>query len=177
MKHFRTTAIGLFLLAAMTLDAAAATVCTPIPPKEWTGHVQVARQGGSAALTYFENNGCNWNGLDQLNGTDGLVFDVEGQSGTGNASAIFGPNGTLGIAVQGYFLDASCKKINASDFHISGSVTSAPTADLITIPVGSKWMEINGATGGFSNDINITVHSDGMDCPTPTPTKKKKKKH
>lgn len=176
MKHLRTTAIGLFLLAAMTLHAAAATPCTPIPPKEWTGHLQVAHQGASAAISYFENNGCNWNGLDQLNGSDGVVFDVEGQSGTGNASAIFGPNATLGIAVQGYYLDANCKKIDGSDFHISGSVTSAPTADVITIPVGAKWMEIGGPATGFSNDINLTIHSDGFDCPTVTP-KKKKKKH
>jgi hypothetical protein len=173
MRHFLKAAIGLFVVSALTASAAAAT-CVPVEPKEWSGHAQMIHSGPGLATSWFENNACDWAGFEQLNGTDGLVFDVEGQVGTGNITATLGATSLVNAAFQGYFLDAGCKKIEGSDFHVTGSLTSAPVADLLTIPVGAKWMEINSTLGGMSNDVTVTVRSDGIDCPKP-PKKKKKK--
>lgn len=174
MRHLMKAAVGLFVAGAMTASAAAVT-CVPIEPKEWSGHLQTAHAGTSVSTSFFEENGCDWAGFDQLNGADGLIFDVEGQVGSGNIIATLGPTSVLNAAFQGYFLDASCAKIEGSDFHVTGSLTSAPAADLVTIPVGAKWMEVNSTLGGLANDVTVTVRSDGLDCPKP-PKKKKKKR-
>lgn len=172
MKHLLKIAIGLLIASSMTASSAA-TICTPIAPKEWTGHLQFVHPGQSLAAAYFQQNGCDWKGSDQLNGTDGLVFDVSGQEGTGNIAATTGASTVFLVVVQGYFLDSSCAKIPGSDWHVTSSPASAPTADLLTIPTGAKWMVVDSTDANFGNDMDLTIHSDGKDCPKP----KKKKKH
>lgn len=174
MRHLLKIAVGLVLAACMT-TASAATICTPIAPKEWKAHLNGVHPGQSFATTYFENNACNWNGLDQLNGSDGLVLDVSGQEGTGNVSATTGSTTAFLVVVQGYFLDANCSKIASSDWHVTSSPSTSPTADLLAIPTGAKWMVVSSTDANFGNDMDLTVHSDGKDCPKP-PKKKKKKK-
>jgi hypothetical protein len=174
MRHFMKIAIGLLLAASMSA-ASAATICTPIAPKEWKGHLQSVHQGASVATTFFENNGCNWQGFDQMNGTDGLVLDMEGQEGTGNVSATTGPTASFLVVVQGYFLDANCKKIDGSDWHVTASPSTSATADLLTIPTGAKWMLLTSTDANAGNDFDVTVHSDGKDCPKVIKKKKKKK--
>lgn len=174
MKRFVLTAIVIMVASAMTANAA--EICTPIEPKEWVGHLNSIHPGQSSATTFFEQNKCDWAGSDQLNGSDGLVFDVEGQAGTGSMSATLGQTSLVNVVVQGYFLDATCAKVSGSDYHVTGSRVDAPTADLVPIPVGAKWMLVSSTDANTGNDMTITYRSDGKDCPKP-PKKKKKKKH
>jgi hypothetical protein len=167
MKHILKTAIVFLVLTSMS--ASAATVCTPVAPKEWTGHIDFLHPGESLAVSYFEQNGCDWGGFDQLNGTDGLVFDVEGQAGPGDVTALSGQTTLLIVVANGYFLDANCTKM--TDFHLTSSAAT-PYADLVTIPEGAKWMAFTSTAANFGNDETIIVHSHGKDCPI----KKKKKK-
>jgi hypothetical protein len=170
MKHILKTAFVLVVL--MSVSASAATVCTPVAPKEWTGHVDFLHPGQSAAVTYFEESGCDWGNFEQLNGTDGLVLDVEGQSGAGDVLATSGPATLLIVVANGYFIDGNCAKVGGSDFHLTTSNASSPTGYSITIPEGAKWMAFTSTEANFGNDQDIVVHSHGKDCPI----KKKKKK-
>jgi hypothetical protein len=172
MKRLIRTAI--IVVAVMSLTAAAAAEeCTPTEPKDTTAHIEFAPPGGvSVAITYFEGQGCKWNGLDQLNGFDGVVLDVEGQGGTGSIVGTVGL-GTVLVTLEGHFLDADCKQIQGSSFEYG---TDANTYSL-TIPETAKWLAILTSTQIPSRDVSVLVHSDGKDCDvTPPPKKKKKKK-
>jgi hypothetical protein len=172
MKNLIRSAIGLGVVLCLGASASA-QVCVPTPPKDTTGHVQVLHQGPSAAISHFEQNGCDWAGADQLNGTDGVVLDVTGQTGTAGVTSILGEAGLLGVVIQGRFLDEGCAPISGGDWHVSSSVASQPLTELVTIPAGAKWMLVENTNANVGNDLNITVHTDGADCPKP---KKKKKK-
>lgn len=170
MKHILKTSLLFVVLTCVS--ASAATVCTPVAPKEWTGHIDFLHPGQSAAVTYFEGNGCDWGSFEQLNGTDGLVLDVEGQSGPGDVAGVSGTATALLVVAEGYFLDANCAKVDGSDFHLTTAPASEPTAYAITFPEGAKWMAFTSTDANFGNDQTVVVHSHGKDCPI----KKKKKK-
>jgi hypothetical protein len=170
MKNLIRSAIAFGVVLCMG-GGAAAVACVPTPPKDTTGHLNVLHQGPSAAISYFEQNGCDWAGMDQLNGTDGLVLDVTGQAGTAGVTSILGDTGILGVVVQGRFLDEGCASISGAEWHISSSVASQPLTELVTIPANAKWMVVENTNANVGNDLNITVHTDGLECP-----KKKKKK-
>jgi opacity protein-like surface antigen len=170
MKHILKTAF--LFVTLMSVSASAATVCAPVAPKEWTGHIDFLHPGQSAAVTYFEESGCDWGGFEQLNGTDGLVLDVEGQSGPGDILATNGAATLFIVVANGYFLDANCTKVAQSDFHLTTSNAASPTGYALTIPEGAKWMVFSSTETNFANDQNVIVHSHGKDCPI----KKKKKK-
>ena len=173
MKNLIRSAIAFGVVLCMSGGAALAAVCVPVPPKDTTGHLENLHQGVSAAVTFFEQNGCDWAGFDQLNGTDGLALDVTGQAGTAGVTSVLGETGILGVVVQGRFLDESCTPIGGADWHVSSSVASQPLTELVTIPANAKWMVIDNTNANVGNDLNITVHSDGVAC---IPKKKKKKR-
>jgi hypothetical protein len=174
MKHLLKSACGLILAVAVGGSAAAAVPCVPIPPKEWTGNVSTIHPGASFSTTFFEQNGCDWKGFDQLNGADGLIFDVEGSSGAANMTAVMQQTSIVNTPIGGYFLDASCKKIDGSDYHATGSAPSQVASYAVTIPEGAKWMEVNDSLGGFGNTMTVTLQSLGKDCPKPKKKKGKK---
>jgi hypothetical protein len=173
MKNLTKTLIALGVVLCFGASAGAAP-CVPTPPKDTTGHLELLHQGQSAAASYFAQNGCNWNGFDQLNGTDGLVLDVTGQSGTAAVSGVLGDTSLISVVVQGYFLDESCTRVAGADWHIASSVPAATLSEIVTIPVGAKYMVVDNTTANNGNDIDVTVHTDGVEC-VKKPKKPKKK--
>ena len=171
-----TTVIALMALAAPAL----AQVCTPLPSKDLQGSVLYSgfvRQ--SAAAAYFQNNGCNWNGNDGLNGTDAYVFDITGIEGQASATIAAGFPG-LQIAYEGIVLDGGCKKVGDT-LSIGSSTAEFPIPYVITVPAGGKWLIVQGSTASpvstnFASQAQVTIHFDGKTCDAPAPTKKKKKK-
>ena len=172
MKNWIRTGIALFAFMGLTASAAGAT-CVPVPPADFKGHLGLLHPGESVAATFFEQNGCNWNGLDQLNGTDGLVIDITGAAGPASLTAVSTPTTLVLVVVQGHFLDANCAPIGGSDFHTTSTTPASPLAQLVTVPATAKWMVIDSTDTNAGNDYDISLHTDGVDCPV---VKKKKKK-
>jgi hypothetical protein len=172
MKNLIRSAIALGVVLCLGASAGAAP-CIPTPPKDTTGRLEVLHQGQSAAAAYFQQNGCSWNGLDQLNGTDGLVLDVTGQAGPAGVTGLLGDTSVIAVVVQGYFLDGDCARVEGADWHISSSTAAAPLTEIVTIPTNAKWMVVDNTSANNGNDIDIAVHSDGTEC---APKKKKKKR-
>jgi hypothetical protein len=172
MRNWIKTGIALFAFMGITASASSAVPCTPIPPKDTSGSIGFLHPGQSLATTYFEQNACDWKGLDQLNGTDGTVLDATGQAGAGTFSATATDTTSLLVVIQGHFLDESCARIDGADFHsvITPADNALPT--LITIPANAKWAVVDTSDANITNQINVGIHSNGTDCP-----KKKKKKH
>jgi hypothetical protein len=173
MKNMIRSLIAFGVVLCVGASAGAAP-CVPVPPKDTTGHVELLHQGESAAASYFVQNGCNWNGFDQLNGTDGLVLDVTGQAGSASVSGILGDTALLSIVVQGYFVDEGCSRIDGADWHITTSVPAAVLAEIVTIPANAKYMVIDNTSANNGNDIDISVHTDGAECVKKKPKKKKR---
>ncbi|HEY7873809.1 MAG TPA: hypothetical protein VIG64_01680, partial [Actinomycetota bacterium] len=151
MKNMIRSLIAFGVVLCVGASAGAAP-CVPVPPKDTTGHVELLHQGESAAASYFVQNGCNWNGFDQLNGTDGLVLDVTGQAGSASVSGILGDTALLSIVVQGYFVDEGCSRIDGADWHITTSVPAAVLAEIVTIPANAKYMVIDNTSANNGND-------------------------
>ena len=166
MKYLFRATVALFACACMTASAVAAP-CAPVPPKDVQGHIQFAFPGGqSAAVTYFQQNGCDWAGNDQMNGSDGLVLDVTGMGGTAGNMVVELGTSAFSVPVRGEFLDESCSLIPDSELFQS----SDGEAYSIVFPEGAKWFAVSPETQFPSNDVSISVHSDGKVC------KKKKKR-
>lgn len=168
MKKLIHTALVLGIVFCLTASASAQT-CVPIPAKDSTGHVEVLHQGESLAVSYFEQNGCDWAGFDQLNGTDGTVIDLTGHTGTAGVTGTVGDTALLFVVVHGHFLDESCAP--AGDWHVSTASPENPLTEQVPIPAGAKWMAVTHTTANNGNDIDLAVHTDEITC-----VKKKKKK-
>lgn len=175
MKTLFRTGTAFFVFLCLTASASGVP-CVPKPPKDLTGHLNVLHPGQSVAVEVFKNNGCSWDGLEGLNGTDGVVLDVAGMGGTGSFTATLGQTSTVFLVVQGHFLDEGCQPIAGGEFHTTTTPAANPLAQLITIPATAKWMVIDSTDANAGNDINLSVHYDGLDCPTKNKPKKKKKR-
>jgi len=166
MKHLLRGAVALAAVFGLGASAVAAP-CLPVEPKDVSGHIQIALPGGqSFAATYFQENGCDWAGNDQLNGSDGLVLDVEGMGGTAGNMVVDLGTSVFSVPVRGEFLDGTCAPIADSELFQS----SDGEAYTIAFPPDSKWLIVSPETANPSNDVSVSVHSDGKVC------KKKKKK-
>ena len=166
MKHLLKAAVAVIAGGAMTASAVAAP-CEPVAPKDLSGRIEVAMPGGqSFAATYFQSNGCDWSGNDGLNGSDGLVLDVAGLGGTAGNMVVELGNSAFAVPVRGEFLDETCALIPDSEVFQS----SDGEAYSIAFPTGAKWFVISPESPNPSNDVTISVHSDGKVC------KKKKKR-
>lgn len=176
MKHIIRTFIAMLTLLGLA-GSAIGVECIPIAPKDVTGKITLVHPGASAATSLFEGNGCSWNGADAVNGLDGLILDVAGMGGTtGSATATVPNNGSLQlVALTAYYLDEGCAKVAGSDFDFGVTQSDSPESENVTIPEGAKWLVI-AAGGSVTNDITVTLHSNGKDCPKVVPPKKKKKK-
>lgn len=177
MRNLLKVATALLALCAFSTSSIAAE-CTPIPPKDVEGHIEfvpVARQ--SIAGGYFEQNGCDWGGNDQLNGLDAVVLDITGITGPATATAAI-EEGFL-TTFESVFLDEGCTRVGEV-VRFSGTNPEVPEAYVITIPVGAKWMLVQGSTelpaGDPAASVTVKVHSDGLDCDVPEKPKKKKKR-
>jgi hypothetical protein len=176
MKHIFRTFISLIAMLALASQAAGIE-CTPVAPKDVDGKINFAHEGPSLATSFFEANGCSWNGAEGLNGSDGIVLDVSEVGGTTGAVTATLPNGTSlqHTNLVAHFLDDTCAAIGGSNFDFGTSGVDNPESETLSIPVGAKWLVV-AESANATNDISINLHSNGKDCPTATPTKKKKKK-
>lgn len=164
---------AIILLVVATASANAAPVCTPVPPAEWTASLQVLHQGVSSAVSLFETNGCKWGPMEQVNGTDGLVLDVEGHAGPADITLMVGDASVIHALTRGFFLDAGCRRMEGAFTARTGSDLQM-TVNLLTIPQGAKWLAVDGTDQSFAtNDLTVTVRAHGVDCP---PIKKPRKK-
>ena len=171
MKHALKLAITIVL--ASSVAAGATTPCTPIPPTEWTDHIDVLAVR-SAAVAYFEQNGCEWGGLDQLNGTDGLVMDVGGHGGPADLTLWLGPLALVHNLAAGYFLDAECQRVEGSDFTAITASDLDPRVNSVTIPDTARWMVLASTTSYAANDLDVTLRSHGTECPAPKKPRKRR---
>ena len=166
MRRIILLSIAVVTALSMTAGEVIAA-CKPIPPADVSGHIEVAPPGGASfTLQYFEQNGCDWGGFDQLNGFDGLILDVDGMGGTkGTLTATMG-TGTFLVTAEGYFLGEDCSSLGESG--IAQTTDGEPYS--VEIPEGAKWLAVFTSTQLPSRDVTIDLHSDGKVC------KKKKKK-
>jgi hypothetical protein len=166
MKHLLRAAVAVIAGASMTASAVAAP-CVAVAPKDLSGKIQVALPGGqSFAATYFQENGCDWAGNDDLNGFDGLVLDVAGLGGTAGNMVVSLGTSAFSVPVRGEFLDESCAIIADSEVFQA----SDGEAYSIAFPATAKWFIASPETPNPSSDVSIALHSDGKVC------KKKKRK-
>ena len=154
---------GLLVAFLLVLEAGAAPLCTPLPPKEWAGTIKGSVRG-TVTMAFFEDAGCEWHGAEDIvNGLDGYVIEVEEYAGLPvtvepNSASLPMPSN-----VWGMFLNKECERAG-----FWGSTASGPQT--ATIPLAAKWMVIN-ADQAMQMDLEIT--SPGRICEK---TKKKKKK-
>ncbi len=168
MKRRWFVPVAAVLSVFVVATAAAQDACTPIEPKKWEGRI-VYGGGGWAGGTVFERTGCTWNGADALNGSDTIVWDVSGYGGV-TASLTHESATGLHHALQGYFLDERCTRLN------HWGPTEPDTPFTLGIPEGAEWMVIIQTYGGV--DTAVTMETPGRRCEpveTPAPPKKKKK--
>jgi hypothetical protein len=171
MRHLFKTAIVAFLVPSFA--ASAAPLCTPIPPTEWTAHVEVLHQAASSSAAYFETNDCDWGDLEELNGTDGLVLDVGGHLGPSDVTVMLGDRSLTHANTAGHFLDADCKRIEGSAFTAGTASDLDPIVNAVTIPEGARWMVFHATTSYGVVDVTVTVRTHGKDCPVKKPRKKR----
>jgi hypothetical protein len=176
MKHLIRIAVA--IVAAMSLSSTAiAQECVPLEPKQQTGSISLVHEGQSVATTIFEEGGCTWPS-PSLNGTDGLVLDTTGMEGsTGKATATLPAGGSvIFVTVNAYFLDANCTKIANSDVAIGSSLSDTPSAQSVAIPPTAKFFVASSTVANATNNVTVTLNSDGKDCVEKIVKKKKKKK-
>ncbi|HYP23400.1 MAG TPA: hypothetical protein VEV43_07495 [Actinomycetota bacterium] len=157
-------------LSVLVLASAAAQGCTPVEPKKWEGTITYGG-GGWLAANVFEHAGCNWNGADALNGTDGIVWDVSGYGGV-TATLTQSSAGGTHHELQGFFLNENCERGGAWGF------TEPGVPFTIGIPEGAKWIVVYQTYGGAQT--NVTLETPGRKCEpvdAPKPPKKKKPKN
>lgn len=162
-------AAGLAML--VMASAAAQDLCTPIEPKKWEGTLTYGG-GGWLGSTAFEEGGCSWNGADAINGTDTIIWDVQGYGGVTATITQTSADG-LHHPVQGYFLNEDCERGGNWGF------TEPNTPYALGIPEGAKWAVVYSTYGGVKT--TVTMDTPGRKCEpvaTPKPPKKRKpKKH
>lgn len=177
MKHLMKVSIGFVALMAVSAPSIA-QACVPVPPRDLEGNIAflpVVRV--SITASYFEQNGCDWAGSEQLNGLDAVVLDAEGLSGPASITAII--NSGFATPMQVDFLDAGCAPLGDTNY-FGSSAPVAPQAFVLTVPENTKWAVVQASAelpvGDASRDIDIQIHSDGKDCPDVKPKKKKNRR-
>jgi hypothetical protein len=176
MKNLLKVTAAILTALAWAASAAAAE-CTPLPPKDLEGSIAAMGPARvSLAASYFQQNGCNWNGNDQLNGTDAYVFDATGIEGPAVFTVTL--SGTA-AAFEGIVLDEGCAKLGDTLTFGSGAEGVAEPY-VVTIPTGAKWIIVQGSTTvpvqvSTFFDVNIKLHFDGKVCEVVK--KKKKRRH
>jgi hypothetical protein len=156
------------IMSMLLMASAAAEDCTPVPPKKWEGKITYGG-GGWVGGTVFNEAGCSWSGADGLNGTDTIVWDVEGYGGA--TASITSTEAVPHHGLQGYFLNENCERGG------SWGITERDTPYSVGIPEGAKWIVIYQQYGGY--DTTVTMETNGIVCEEveePKPPKKKKKK-
>lgn len=177
MRNIIKIAGTLLTLAALTTSSVAAPVCTPLPPKKLEGTIMVVPPARhSITASQFLDNGCDWAGMEQLNGFDAHVFDMTGIEGPTTITVIAGPVG-LALPYEHTTLDANCAPIGEV-ITTGSSGVDFPQPHKAEIPAGTKWMVSTGDTvlpvnGNFATQVTVYVDFEGKVCP---PVKKKKKK-
>lgn len=144
----------------------------PVPPKDWSGTIKVSSLGFSATQVFFENNACDWAGLESnLNGLDALIWDIQGYEGL-PASYSWSAGSDFG-AVQTMFVTPECKRMGG----VVGGRAEEPGKPVeFLIPPLARWVAIIPIAPLAATDITIEMHSDGTPVEEPKPKKKKKKK-
>lgn len=157
------------VIAALAMMASTAYACEPIEPKDIDGHIEVVAPGGSSfAVTYFQENGCDWAGSEDLNGSDGVILDAKGMGGTkGNLTGEMGTSAFV-VAIKGEFLNESCEVIPGDEVY----QTAGGEAFSVDIPDGAVWFAVTPVSQFPSSDVSVKLHSEGKVCKA---VKKKKK--
>ncbi|HEX2295385.1 MAG TPA: hypothetical protein VHN37_08765 [Actinomycetota bacterium] len=169
MKRRWSIPLAAGLSALVMASAAAQEGCVPIEPKKWEGTIAYGG-GGWVGPNAFEQGGCNWNGAEALNGSDTIVWDVDGYGGV-TASITQQSADPLFHPLQGYFLNENCERGGAW-----GS-TEPGTPYTVGIPEGARWIVVIQEYGGVQT--TVTMETPGRKCEpveTPKPPKKKKPK-
>lgn len=160
--------IAAVLSMLVLTSAAAQDVCTPVEPKKWEGTIAYGG-GGWVGGTTFETGGCSWNGAEAVNGSDSVVWDVDGYDGV-TASLTQSSADGLHHPLQGFFLNDNCERGG------SWGPTEEGTPYTVGVPDGAKWIVVYQTYGGVQTDL--TLETAGRKCEpveTPKPPKKKKK--
>lgn len=168
MKRRWSLPIAAALSVLVMASAAAQDVCTPVEPKKWEGTITYGG-GGWVGGTTFEEGGCSWNGADALNGSDTVVWDVDGYDGVTASLTQVSADG-LHHPVQGFFLNDNCERGGL------WGPTEPDTPMTIGVPEGARWLVVYQTYGGVRTDL--TLETPGRQCEpaeSPKPPKKKKK--
>jgi hypothetical protein len=155
------TLLAAVAAALAILLPAPAFACTPIPPKTWTGNLQVAGGQFSAGYNDFVVNKCAFHD-DRLNGLDVVVFDVASHAGLAGAAKWTTSFQTKPDQVNGVFFTAACGVLPGTGFVQATSGANVA----FTFPSNAKWLVVSPYTAVPSKDIAITVSSPGRVCPT-----------
>jgi len=151
MKHLFVTAVA--AVATLVFGGAAVAKCTPVPPKKWEGGFMVATGGWVSGLT-FRLNGCSFGGLEQLNGFDAAVLEVEGYGGLPALFEYTAAGAQIG-GLTGTFFTKECE---AQD----SFTAERDTPTQITIPANAHWLLLEGAN--WAVNVEATMESKGMKC-------------
>src|SRR5437588_10066601 len=148
-----------------TLLLTGATTCKPIPAKTWKGTIAFSHIGGNGFVSgseqYFQDNGCNWNGQDSLNGFDAAVIDMTGYAGLSATGTWSAADSTASPTVSGFFLDGTCPQIGEGGF----SSSTGTTPQKFTIPSQAKWLEVDAQTvAPWPSHITVQIQSRGKHC-------------
>jgi hypothetical protein len=140
----------------------------PVPPKDWEGTIMQSTAFPIVTLAVFEGNGCDWAGLEGLNGFDTLVWDITGYEGlrvpaTVTWTAPDPPPATL----WGWYLDEECRRIAGETFEQNGEDRGKPLH--VLMPTTAKWMVLQAITVFATRDVDVQMQHPGF-----TPKKKKK---
>lgn len=157
MKRQLLAAVAMCLTLLLPAPALA---CVVVPPRTWSGSLQVAKPSQHVSSTAFIQNGCKWYD-PALNGVDATVFDISTHRGlagqaTWDTSSLVAPDGLVG-----YFRTASCE-------HVADAVWAQPKkgeAVNFSFPSNAKWMIVQSATLTPSSGITIRITSPGRKCP------------
>lgn len=146
-------------ILALLLPMPASAACKPVPPKKWTGAIQVVNHASAVHLGFLANK-CTLPD-SRLNGTDGLVFNVASHRGLKAAAKWTTTAPVRPDQVDGFFYTASCTGLPGTGWtqRTPGSSVS------FTIPTAAKWLVVAGYTVTPAKDIAVTVSSAGRKCP------------
>jgi hypothetical protein len=142
--------------------------CKKVPAKTWEGNIQLgAITAGNGAYYFFRQNGCNWNGMDQLNGLDAYWFDVSGYGGLPGAFTWTTDSPHLSGNLTISFFDDKCTPL-AGQYSL-GAQKMGTNLPFLFAP-SAKWAVITAQTSDVpATDLQVQMKSPGKAC--------KRKKH
>jgi hypothetical protein len=169
MRKLVISSITIWLALSLTAQGVAA--CDPVASRRWSGQIQVAKNGGLTGVTrqYFRANDCKWNGGEQLNGFDGLVWDIRGHGGLSvnvfwNSALPTSPTG-----VSGLFLDGACQNVAFGTFvHDKRGAT-----EKVKVPATARWLIVEAlGLNSLGVGLDVRVDSPGRKCGATTAAKR-----